>query len=110
MTRWKAAGIHLGISLVIALLVGSVIYFVWYPPPFFTVSGGNTLMLLIMGVDVVIGPALTLAVFRVGKWGLKFDLSVIAILQFAAFCYGLYIIAAARPVFLVAETDRFIPV
>lgn len=110
MSRWRAAGIHLCVSLIIAILVGSVIYFVWYPPPYFTVSGGSTLMLLIMGVDVIIGPSLTLAVFRVGKRGLTFDLSVIAILQFGAFCYGLFVIASARPVFLVAEIDRFVPV
>ncbi|TLY51641.1 MAG: pilus assembly protein [Gammaproteobacteria bacterium] len=110
MSRWKAAGIHLGISLIIAILIGSMIYFVWYPPPYFTVAGGSTLILLIMGVDVVIGPCLTLAVFRTGKRGLKFDLGVIAILQFVAFCYGLSVITAARPVFLVAEMDRFVPV
>jgi hypothetical protein len=57
---------------------------------------------------VVIGPFLTLAVFKSGKKGLRFDLIVIAILQISAFSYGLYIIAAARPVFIVAEVDRFI--
>jgi hypothetical protein len=110
MSRWKAAGIHLGVSLIVAALVGSVIYFVWYPPPYFSVSGGSTLMLLIMSVDVVIGPVLTLVIFKSGKKGLKFDLSVISALQFAAFCYGLTIIAIARPVYVVMALDRFIPV
>jgi len=107
MSRWKAAGTHLTISLVIATLVGSVIYFVWYPPPYFTVAGGSKLMLLIMGVDVAIGPVLTLAVFKPGKKGLKIDLAVIALLQIAAFCYGLNVIAQARPIFIVINLTQF---
>ncbi len=111
MSRWKAAGTHLAISFIVAALVGSVIYFVWYPPPYFTVAGGSNLMLLIMGVDVVIGPCLTLAVFKSGKKGLKFDLAVISALQIAAFGYGLNVIAQARPIFIVmAQTQFFSPV
>lgn len=110
MSRWKAAGLHLLISVMVAALVGSLIYFVWYPPPYFRIAGGSTLMPLIMGVDVIIGPFLTLAVFKSGKKGLKFDLTVIALLQIAAFCYGMHTIAVARPVFVVAETDRFVVV
>jgi len=108
MSRWRASGIHLLISLGIALPVGSLIYFVWYPPPYFQVAGGNTLMLLIMGVDVVIGPILTLAIFRAGKRGLRFDLIVIALMQALAFSYGFHVIAIARPAFVVAEVDRFV--
>jgi len=110
MSRWKAAGLHSLISIVIALLVGSLIYFVWYPPPYFQIAGGSKLMLLIMGVDVVVGPILTLTVFKSGKKGLRFDLTVIALLQIASFCYGASVIARARPVFVVGEVDRFVVV
>lgn len=110
MSRWRAAGTHLGICLIVAALVASLIYFVWYPPPYYTVSGGSSLTLLILGVDVVLGPMITLAVFRAGKKGLKFDLAVIALLQIGALCYGLSVIAIARPAFVVAVVDRFVPV
>ena len=110
MSRWKAASLHLLISVFIAIAVGSLIYFVWYPSPYFQVSKGSNLMLLLMGVDVAIGPLLTLVVFKVGKKGLHFDLAVIAILQIVAFCYGIHVIAEARPVFVVAEDDRFVVV
>jgi len=110
MNRFQASGIHLGISLVIAILVGCLIYFVWYPHPYFQVAGGSNLMLLIMGVDIVIGPLLTLVIYKAGKKGLRFDLACIAVLQAAAFLYGLSVIAQARPVFIVAALDRFIPV
>jgi len=110
MNRFHASGIHLGISLVVAALVGCLIYFVWYPHPYFQVAGGSNLMLLIMGVDIVIGPLLTLVIYKTGKKGLRFDLACIAVLQTAAFLYGLSVIAQARPVFIVAAIDRFIPV
>jgi hypothetical protein len=110
MTRFQAAAIHLGISVIIAALIGCLIYFVWYPHPYFQVAGGSTLMLLIMGVDIVIGPLLTFVVYKAGKKGLGFDLACIAVLQTAAFFYGLSVIALARPVFIVAALDRFVPV
>jgi hypothetical protein len=108
MSRWKAAGLHLLVSLLVAILTGSVVYFAWYPQPYFEVAGGSTLMLVIMGVDVVIGPLLTLIVFRRGKKGLRFDLTVIAVLQAVAFGYGVHVIAEARPAFVVAAVDRFV--
>jgi len=110
MNRFQASGIHLGISLVVAALVGCLIYFVWYPHPYFQVAGGSNLMLLIMGVDIVIGPLLTLVIYKTGKKGLRFDLACIAILQVVAFVYGFSVIAEARPVFVAAVLDRFIPV
>jgi hypothetical protein len=108
MSRWKAAGLHLLVSVVVGILTFSLIYFIWYPPPYFEVAGGSKLMLVIMGVDIVIGPVLTLAVFKAGKKGLRFDLAVIAILQICAFCYGIRAIALARPIFVVAEVDRYV--
>jgi hypothetical protein len=53
---------------------------------------------------------LTLVVFRSGKRGLKFDLAVIAVLQMAALLYGLNVISAARPAFLVFTVDRLVAV
>jgi hypothetical protein len=106
MSRWKAASLHLGISVFISTIVAAIIYLLWYPPPYFKITGGSTLMLLIMLVDVVLGPLMTLIVFRSGKKGLKLDLTIIGALQLAAFCYGATVIFAARPVFVVAVVDR----
>ncbi len=110
MTRWKASAIHLCISLTVAALVASLIYFVWFPPPYFRVAGGSELIILIMSVDIVLGPLLTLTVFKTGKKSLRFDLTVIALLQLTAFCYGFWIISNSRPVFIVARLDRFMTV
>jgi hypothetical protein len=81
--------------------------FLWYPGALFEVAGGLDLLLLIICVDVTLGPLITLIVFKPGKWGLKFDLTVIAILQVAALAYGLYSIAESRPVYITFVKDRF---
>ena len=107
MSRWKAASIHLAISAVIGLLIAALLFGLWYPPPYFRVAGATTLILVLLGVDLVLGPLLTLVVFRSGKPSLRFDLTVIALLQAGALLYGLGVIAQARPVFIVGVVDRF---
>lgn len=110
MNRWKAAAIHLSISVVLAALVGSLLYFVWFPAPYFVAAGGGGLILLLMGVDVVIGPLITLLVVNRNKARklLLLDLSIIGALQMIAFGYGLHVITNARPVFIVVEQDRLV--
>jgi hypothetical protein len=107
MSRWRACGIHLLISVAVAVATVTVMLAAWYPGPLFIAAGGNELLFIITGVDVVIGPLLTLAVFKAGKRGMKLDLAVIGILQFCALVYGAYVVSAARPAFIVFVKDRF---
>lgn len=107
LTRWHASGVHLLISAAIAAAVLTLMLGVWYPPPLFEAAGGNDLALILIGVDVVVGPVLTLIVFKPGKWGLRFDLAAIAVFQLAALLYGAHIIYLARPAFVVFVKDRF---
>lgn len=105
MNRWKAAGTHLLVTAVVVAAIATWVLTVWFPPALLPMSGILGLILLIAAVDVILGPALTLAVFKPGKPGLKFDLAVIATLQIGMLCYGLYVLAQNRPVFVVA-TDN----
>jgi hypothetical protein len=105
MSRWKAALIHFGLSVLIAGGVLFLMLVIWYPPPYYSVSRAETLILLIIGIDLVLGPLLTLIVFDARKKWLKLDLAIIALLQTAALVYGLHQIYTSRPVFLVAERD-----
>lgn len=107
MTRWQAFAAHLSISIVVAATVLAVMLFAWYPPPLFEAEGGRGLALILIGVDVVIGPLLTLVVFKSGKPGLRFDLCTIAALQVSALIYGCHVIAEARPAFIVFVKDQF---
>jgi hypothetical protein len=107
MSRWKASGIHLGISATIAAIVVAVMLKLWYPPPYFDAMGGSTLIALIVGCDVVLGPLITLIIFKSGKKSLKMDLAIIGCIQLAALAYGSYTIFVARPVFTIFVIDRF---
>ncbi len=107
--RLRASGIHLGISLTIAALAAGLVFGVWYPYPYSEISGGRELFLLVVSVDVILGPLITLAVFNRKKpWAeLRRDLAFVGLLQLAALAYGLWTVAVARPVHLVFEIDRF---
>jgi hypothetical protein len=107
LNRWKASALHLAISAVIAAAVVTLMLVVWYPRPYFAAMGGETLIMLLIGVDVVIGPLITLVVFDPKKKHLRFDLAVIAALQLAALAYGVSVMFNARPVYTVFVVDRF---
>ncbi|WP_449429377.1 TfpX/TfpZ family type IV pilin accessory protein [Rhodanobacter umsongensis] len=112
MSRWKAAAIHLSISLILAAIVATLLYTLWFPPPYFHAAGAGTLIPLLMGVDIAIGPLLTLLVISPAKPKRlrRLDVSIIASLQAVAFGYGFYVICQARPVFIVGEVDRLVVV
>lgn len=110
MSRWKAATLHLSISMMIGLVTAALLLLVWYPPPLFHAAGADTLVLLLVSVDLGLGPLLTLVVFKSGKRGLKFDLSVIALAQAIALVYGLSVVLRARPVFIATAVDRLVVV
>jgi hypothetical protein len=107
MSRWKASGIHLLLSAAIAGAVLLLMLEVWYPWPLFEAAGGSRLALVLVGVDVTLGPLITLIIFKAGKKGLKFDLTAIAVMQLAALAYGIHTLYLARPVYLAFTVDRF---
>lgn len=107
MTRWTAAGLHLGVSLLIIGAVAAGLIGLWYGWTYFSMMGGLRLLGILAVVDIVIGPLLTAIVYRPGKPSLRFDLTVIALLQLGFLAYGGFIMAQSRPVFLVGVQDRF---
>lgn len=105
--RLKAFLIHLCFSVVIALASIIVVFGLWYPNPLHVAVGVTGVFLLMLFVDVFLGPVLTFVVYRCGKKTLFFDLFVIAVMQFLALGYGLWTVAEGRPVWLVFNSDRF---
>ena len=104
-----AASIHLICSLVVAVLAGVLVFGLWYPYPYRELSGGRELFLLIVVVDVVCGPLLTMVLFNPAKPRAELwrDLGLVALIQLGALGYGLFTVWLARPLFLVHEVDRF---
>lgn len=107
--RVKASVIHLGLSLAVASSAALLVFGIWYPYPYRDISGGRELFLIVVAVDVLLGPLITLAVFNRKKprTELRRDLAVVGLLQLAALGYGLWTVFVARPVHLVFEVDRF---
>lgn len=107
MTKLRAFTIHLNASITIFLLFLGIMFFVWYPAPYFEIDGGWKVLRILAGVDVVLGPFLTLIVFKPGKPGLKFDMTCIVLVQLGALIYGSTTIYQQRPAFVVFGVDRF---
>jgi hypothetical protein len=107
MTRWKAFGLHLALSLTIISGIALAALATWYPHGLWRISGLDRLLLIMLVIDVTAGPLLTLVIYRPGKRGLAFDLKVIALVQAAFLGYGLHTLWQARPVFLVGTDVRF---
>ena len=108
-TRIRPALIHFLISFTIAALAAVVVFKLWFPEPYDDMAGGSKLFVILVSVDVVLGPLLTFVAFNPGKTRrhLAMDLSVIGLLQVAALAYGLHTMALARPVVLSAENMMF---
>lgn len=106
--RLRASAVHLLLSALVALACAVLVFGLWYPTPFRQISGGDELFLLIVSVDVIVGPLITLAVFdmRKPRKELVRDLAVVAVLQAAALGYGVYTLALARPAVLALESTR----
>lgn len=98
---------HLLISVIIALAALALVFFVWYPSPLAKAAGVTHVFLMLLVIDVILGPLLGLLVYKEGKKTLKMDLTVIILIQIAALSYGLYSIAQARPVWIAFNNDRF---
>ena len=106
--RVVAAASHLFASVAVAGVASILVFAIWYPAPFAAIAAGGSLFLILVSVDVVLGPVLTAIAADPAKSNKVFrrDLAVIIAIQLAGFAYGIYSIALARPVYLVFEVDR----
>lgn len=98
---------HLSISFLIALFVVGLVFLIWYPSPLASAVGVTHIFLMLLAIDIIVGPVLGLLVYKEGKKSLKLDLAVIIALQVSALCYGVYSIEQGRPAWLVYNVDRF---
>lgn len=103
-----AATVHFVITLAVAALAAAVIFLVWFPGAFAGMGGGNKLFLIVVGVDVGLGPLISLVIYssRKSRRALLIDYSVVAFFQLAALLYGVFTVAVSRPVFVAFTKDR----
>nr|WP_274382131.1 TfpX/TfpZ family type IV pilin accessory protein [Hydrogenophaga sp. PBL-H3] len=107
--RFRCAGTHLLLSGAVVGVIALWMFFVWYPEPFRSLSGGLHLFAILVMVDLMLGPFATLVVSSPGKsareW--RVDMALIVLMQLAALGYGCWTVYQARPVYMAFEIDRF---
>ncbi len=108
--RYQAFAVHMAISLVIFFILLVCITQYWYPGILFDTGNGWKAIGMIVGIDLVLGPLLTLIVFNHNKSSLKFDLAIIALVQTAALAYGTWTIHQTRPVALAFINTSFMTI
>ena len=106
----RYASRHLLISMMVAAAAAVVVFRMWYPGPAASLLGVGAIYLVLLSVDVVCGPVLTLvlAAPHKRKRELRLDLTVVALIQLAALGYGLMSLESARPLAYVFEMDRLV--
>lgn len=107
LDRFQAFRLHLLASVGVAALSASLVFLLWYPGLLAYASGVSNIFLLLLMVDVVLGPVITLIIFNPHKKELRHDLTVVVCVQVIALLYGLHTVFITRPVYLAFNSDRF---
>ena len=107
--RFRAAGIHLGLSAVIFAAALYLILIEWYPGFHFSVDGGWQGVRIMAAVDLILGPLLTLIIFNPFKARklIVFDLACIGLAQLGALAWGFYAIHSQHPVAVTYSDGEF---
>lgn len=58
---------HLSISILLALIIIAWVFLIWYPQPLAQAVGVTHIFLMMVAIDVVLGPVLGFVVYKEGK-------------------------------------------
>jgi hypothetical protein len=99
--RLKAFGLHLSASVTVLTLILGSLYFGWYRWPGWYLADVKQVVAVMIGVDVVVGPLLTLVIANQTKSRrvLSRDVALIVVLQFGALVYGSFSLWNGRPLY-----------
>lgn len=105
--RFKAFGIHILCSAVLLGTILAALYAGWYHWPAWYLTDVTRVILVMIGVDVVLGPLFTLIVAnpRKSRRELTRDIGIIAIIQLAALIYGTNTLWNGRPLYYAFSVD-----
>lgn len=105
-TVTQAFLIHFGISLAVFGILVAIMVYSWFPGNLFFMEGGLEGLKIIAPIDLILGPALTLAFYRPWKKSVKLDMALIVAVQIVALGYGVYAAHGQRTAAIVyAQTD-----
>jgi hypothetical protein len=106
--RLKAFGFHLSASATLLTLVLGSLYLGWYRWPGWYLAGVSGVVIIMMTVDVALGPLLTLVIASSTKprRELARDIAMIAAVQLTALVYGATTLWQGRPLYYVYAVNR----
>jgi hypothetical protein len=107
MNRFTASLVHLLASACVVTVVFGLVRMIWYPGRLFEAASGFNLMIILILVDLTLGPLITLIIYSPGKPSLRSDILTVVVLQIGFLLYGVWSIYAARPVYIPFDEDRF---
>ena len=99
--RFKAFGYHLVASAFVLTVILGSLYFGWYHWPGWYLTDVTHVVLVMIAVDLVVGPSLTFVIAKSTKplRELTRDIGLIALLQLCALGYGSYSLWSGRPMY-----------
>jgi Fe2+ transport system protein FeoA len=106
--RPKAFGLHLlGSAIVLTLVLGGL-YLGWYRWPGWYLAGASAVAAMVLGVDLALGPLMTLIIAnpRKPQRELARDISIIVLVQLSALVYGSVTLWQGRPLYYTFSADR----
>ncbi|UUA72396.1 TfpX/TfpZ family type IV pilin accessory protein [Cellvibrio sp. QJXJ] len=108
VAKCVAAAKHSLVTLVCAIVTYILVFYVWYPDVFARLMPGTKLFLLVLCVEVVLGPCISLVIFNPAKSRreLVVDYLVVGSIQLGALVYGVLSVVDSRPVYVVFVKDR----
>jgi hypothetical protein len=106
--RGKFFGLHLASSIVVITVVLGGLYLGWYRWPGWYLTSALHIALLLVAVDVALGPLLTFLVANPAKprRELARDVGVIVAVQLCALAYGTATLWHGRPLYYAFSEDR----
>ncbi|PRC91000.1 TfpX/TfpZ family type IV pilin accessory protein [Solimicrobium silvestre] len=107
MNRFQASALHLFGSACFLAVFFLMVSQVWYPGKLFSAAAGVELLRLLICVDLIIGPLVTLIIFNPQKKKLKQDLIIVVLCQLGFLFYGVWSIYTVRPVYIAFAENKF---
>jgi hypothetical protein len=108
-SRFTASFVHLLLSAVLLAILISIVIFVWYPGALMFAGGAEQGLKIVIAVDLILGPLLTLVVYNLNKPRKELirDLAIIAIFQFSCLFVGMSLVYEQRPIAVVYSGNDF---
>jgi len=106
--RLTAFGLHLSASACVLGVILGTLYAGWYGWPGWYLTGVLHVLLILLCVDLALGPTVTLIIAnpRKPRGELARDIFIIVLVQFVALVYGAATLWRGRPLYYTFSTDR----